>query len=182
MYSRDSIRRSATTFAVAGLLCCLAAPAVAADKGFKFERDVDFDQYRKFDWIATAEKPADSPLSIGGEVDTAIRNAIDQQLQAQGYEPALAADADFLVSFDGALESVTDFDGLRRDIRPGVAWVIEGSVQSYNRGTLMITVYDAETEKLVWSGWTTEKVKNRDHPEEQVGRAVRRLLKKFPPK
>ena len=161
---------------------CLLPAAFAKDTGVRFERDVACSKYQTYDWVDPVAKPEGSPLAVGGEIDTAIRNAVDRQLRKQGFEEATDGEADFLVSFDGAMESVTDFDGLRRDVTPGVAWVMEGTVNSYNRGTLIISVRDGESEKIVWSAWTTEKVKNPEHGEKQVDKAVRKLLRKFPPK
>ncbi|MEE8522725.1 MAG: DUF4136 domain-containing protein [Thermoanaerobaculia bacterium] len=174
--------RQALAVSIAACLFLLAAGAAAKDSGVKFERDADFSKYAKYGWSEPAKKPESSPLAVGGTLDTKVRNAIDRQLKAQGFEPAIDDDPDFLISFDGAMESVTDFDGLRRDIAPGVAWVIEGSVNSYNRGTLIISVRDGDSEKIVWSAWTTEKVKDPANPGKQVDRAVKKLLKRFPPR
>ena len=172
--------RCLAILAGASLLLCSAA--AAKDTGVRFERGADFSGYRTWDWAAVLKKPEGSPMAVGGALDTEIRNAIERQFQGQGFEPALDAEPDFLVSFDGAMESVTDFDGLRHDISPGVAWVMEGSFNSYSRGTLIISILDGKSEKIVWSAWTTEKVKNPEHPEKQIDRAVKKLLKKFPPR
>ncbi len=175
-------RRLAYVAVIASCLFLVASGAVAKDTGVRFERDADFSDYSTYDWSEPEAKPEGSPLAVGGALDTKIRNAIDARLQAQGFEPAIDEEPDFIVSFDGAMETVTDFDGLRRDITPGVAWVMEGSINSYGRGTLIITIRDGETEMVVWSAWTTEKVKDPDNPDRQVGRAVKKLLKKFPPR
>ncbi len=127
-------------------------------------------------------KPEGSPLAAGGALDVKLRNAIERQLESQGFEPAVDGDPDFLVSFDGAMESVASSDAMHHDIRPGIAWVMEGSVNSFSRGTLIITVRDGKSQTVVWSAWTTEKVKDPGNPDKQVDRAVKKLLKRFPPR
>ena len=120
-------------------------------------------------------------MAEGGATRARVRDAIDRQLRAQGYEPAADGEPDFLVSFDGAMESVTDFEGLREEITGGITFVMEGGINSYRRGTLMITIRDAGSDKTVWNAWTTEKVKDPENPGKQIDKAVRKLLKKFPP-
>lgn len=162
-----------------GLLAC---PAVAKDSGIKFDLDADLSGYKTYSVLANPDKPEGSPLAVGGATDTKIRNAIDKELRNQGFEPAIDYEPDFLISFDGAMEQVTDFDGLRHEISGSVTWVMDGAHNSFNRGTLVISIQDAASENTVWSAWTTEKVKDPRNPDRQIGRAVKKLLKKFPPK
>jgi hypothetical protein len=59
---------------------------------------------------------------------------------------------------------------------------MEGGINTYRRGTLLITILDASGEREVWSAWTTEKVKAPQHNEKQINNAVKKLLRKFPPR
>ena len=170
--------------AMAAAVLCLALPGLlaAADNGMKFERDADFSGYESYGWIEHKKRPEGSPLAVGGALDTKIRNAIDKQLAAQGFTPAIDGKPDFLVSFDGAMEQITDIQSDRYQIATGVAWVAEGDINSYRKGTLVISVSDAETGNRVWHAWTTQKVKDPRNPGKQVDKAVRKLLSKFPPR
>ena len=164
------------------VLVGLAVAGVAvAENGVKFDRDADFSGYRVYDWIEQKKRPEGSPLAVGGTLDTKIRNAIDRQLAAQGFEPAIDQEADFLVAFDGALEQVTDIQAERYEIASGVSWVAEGDITSYGKGTLIITILDAGTEKTVWSAWTRKKVKNPGSSDKRIDKTVKQLLSKFPP-
>lgn len=161
----------------------LSGVAIAAEKhGMEFDRDADFSAYHTYDWLEKKQRPAGSPLAVGGALDTKIRNAIDKQLAAQGFGPVLEGEPDFLVSFDGAMEQITDIQSDRYEIATGVAWVAEGDINSYRRGTLIISISDAETGKRVWSAWTRKKVKNPKTPGAQVDKVVKKLLSKFPPR
>ncbi len=178
-------RQLFTAAALGGLW--LALPAIAAagkNSGTKFDPAADFSGYGTYDWVEeTKRQPEDSPLALGGPADTAIRNSIDRQLAAQGFSPATGGEADFLVTYDGALIPVTDIEGLRHDIGGGVSWVMDGSIRSYQKGTLLIEVRDAGTGETVWSAWTEEKVRDPENPDQgRVDRIVKKLLKKFPPK
>lgn len=155
----------------------------AADRGTTFDRSADFSTYETYEWVAANPKsPEGSPLSLGAEGDTLIRNAIERELVARGFRQAIDEDPDFLVTFDGALQPVTEFEGQRRQLAEGVAWVVDGNINSYQKGTLVITFTNPRTKKPVWSAWTTEKVKNPDRPKKQIDKSVRKMLRKFPPK
>ncbi len=154
---------------------------VAADHGMKYDRKADFSGYQTYDWVEHKQRPEGSPLAVGGALDTKIRNAIDRQLAAQGFRQAIDQEPDFLVSFDGAMEQVTDIEANRRQIASGVSWVVDGDINSYRKGTLIIAVEDAGTGKSVWSAWTRNKVKDPQNPDKQIDKTVKKLLRKFPP-
>ena len=164
-------------------LVLLAGSADAASRGCKYDPEVDCSAYKTYDWQPEERRQVeDSPLALGGSADTLIRNAIDEQLRSQGFELVGDGEPDFLVSYDGALEPVTDFEGYRRELASGVSWVVEGNVSSYTRGTLVITIHEPGRETPVWSSWTTETIKNPGQPEKQIRKVVRKLLRRFPPR
>lgn len=174
-----TIRQRVALWAVGGIL--VPGLLTAAEHGMKYDRKADFSSYETYDWIEQKKRPEGSPLAVGGAIDTKIRNAIDKQLAAQGFRPSIDDKADFLVSFDGAMEQVTDIEANRRQIASGVAWVVAGDINSYRKGTLIIAVSDAETGKSVWSAWTRNKIKDPQNPDKQIDKAVKKLLSKFPP-
>lgn len=166
---------------VIGLSFALTGPGAAADSGVKFDREADFSRYETYDWIEQKKRPEGSPLAVGGAIDTKIRNAIDRHLTARGFRPAIDQEPDFLISFDGAMEQVTAIEANRRQIAAGISWVVEGDINTYRTGTLIIAVSDAGTGRSVWSAWTRSKIKDPQNPDKQIDRAVKRLLNRFPP-
>ena len=170
-----------TVFHVLLVVLVLPGLALAGENGMEFDRDADFSSYQTYDWIEHKKKPEGSPLAVGGALDTKIRNAIDRQLAAQGFQPAVE-EPDFLVAFDGAMEQITDIQADRYEIASGVAWVAEGDINTYRKGTLIISISDAGSGKRVWSAWTRNKIKNPKNPDDRINRAVKKLLGKFPPR
>ena len=179
MQQRQTIVRWVVSAAVLGLV--VPVWLAAAENGVKFERDVDFSGYETYDWIEQKQRPEGSPLAVGGALDTKIRNAIDRQLADQGFRPAIDEEPHFLVSFDGAMEQITDIQSDRYQIASGVSWVAEGDINSYRKGTLVISITDADSGNRVWHAWTTRKVKDPRNPGKQVDKVVKKLLSKFPP-
>ena len=178
------MKRTTRCRVAVGILFSLmsVAPAAAAENGMKFDRDADFSGYRSYGWVEHKKRPEGSPLAVGGALDTKIRNAIDSRLAAQGFRPAIDEEPDFFVSFDGALEQVTDIEANRRQIVSGVSWVVDGDISSYRKGTLIISISDSETGKSVWSAWTRNRIKNPQYPDKQIDKAVKKMLARFPPR
>ncbi len=165
----------------------LATPAVAKDLGTKYDKNADFSTYKTFKWDQESQKPRGPRVSPGGDVDLMIREHATAALQASGLT-ASEEEADLLVGYDAAaievmnVESVTNYEARRQQPMGGIDWVMDGTMSSYVDGTLVITLTDAKTGKTVWTGWTTEKIKNVSNPHKQVRKMVRKLLGRFPPK
>ncbi len=57
-------------------------------------------------------------------------------------------------------------------------------VREYLRTTLILDIFDAQTDELIWRGWTSADLARNPRPEKVrkfVDAAVRKILKKFPP-
>ena len=162
-------------------LSAATSPAGAKDHGTKYDRDADFSGLETFGWDeARTVRPEQGRMAQGNDVDVMIREAIQKQLESQGFRFDADA-ADFLVTYDTALVPVTTVESERREITAGVSWVFDGTIQSYMEGTLVLTIYDAGTDKPIWSGWTEGKIKDPQNPEKQIKKVIKQLLGRFPP-
>ena len=46
-------------------------------------------------------------------------------------------------------------------------------------GTLTITMIDAKTDKVIWQGWTTEEVNNKNLTSKEIQNGIRNIFRKF---
>ena len=46
-------------------------------------------------------------------------------------------------------------------------------------GTITLTMIDADTDKTIWQGWTTDRLNNRKFSNEEVEKNVKNIFKKF---
>lgn len=46
-------------------------------------------------------------------------------------------------------------------------------------GTLTITMIDAKTDKVIWQGWTTEEVDNKNLTRKEIQNGVKNIFRKF---
>lgn len=138
---------------------------------------VDFAKYRTF---AQAPAPTEAPRGMPGySAITAerIQTAIARELTAKGLRRT-DADSDLLVAFTVSGEPQTEVWGTG-----GWGWYgPPGSVTTthYVKGTLVINVYDARQEKLVWHGWGTKDVFEPKGDEQSIREAVQAVLARYP--
>ena len=155
-------------------------PAGATKVNVKYA-DADYGSWKT--WAFADNPEQDAALEKAGrtEIRERVKAAIAERLEAQGYEQAEDGKADFRVAIDGTMSDVFDVQDIHRQISNHVAFVMEGGTNSYREGTLMIRLIDAENDRAVWTGWITERVDNPKKMESKVGKAVKRILRKFPP-
>ena len=56
------------------------------------------------------------------------------------------------------------------------------TVQDYKVGTLVVDMYDARNKHLIWRGSASDTLsKDPEHNEKNLGKAVDKMFKKFPP-
>lgn len=185
MFRRSIAPRSVGAPVVAlVLLLATAAPAAAMEVGHKQDAAYDFSALHTFDWLPRSDA---SPVRPGGEVDRQIRAAVEERLAKKGFEPARQGGADFLLHYDAGLQERVDVSGAERHLHAGdgprvtFAWEEGEQARIYSEGSLVIEVVDAETREVVWAGWATDVAKEPDRLRKRVDKAVKKILKPFPP-
>ena len=177
----------------------------------KVDRDesADFSKYRTYQWVA----PDSIPLVRGriseaapGEkqIDSRIRAAIEQELQAKGLSKQDGQSSDLLINYLG----LVTFRSLDTEASPAKGptkaspakdateglityehWKVlhEGVEEGYiaREGTLTVDIVDAKTNRLVWRGSATDVVNEPVTGPQQlaalkkIDEAVRQLFQKF---
>ena len=189
-----------------GFIGLVMAVAVAAGTGTVTAADltVDFDMkfmfagLRTWRWhpdgagdVKLAVSRDDDPKAVQATVDPIIVPAVERELTANGLVRG-DGDTDFFLHYY-ALVTVGESRQVQGQFLPAVAnWgvppVLLGnstSLEIYPVGTLVIDVTAVATKQVVWRGVARKKLDvNRSGPQRrtEIEKAVRKLLKKFPPK
>ena len=190
-----------------GLIGLVIAVAVAIGTGTQAattDLTVDFDMKFAFAGLKTwrwhpdgsgdvklAVSRDDDPKAVAATVDPIIVPAIERELKTNGLVRG-DGDTDFFLHYY-ALVTVGESRQVQGQFLPAVAnWgvppVLLGnstSLEIYPVGTLVIDVTAAATRQVVWRGVARRKLDvNRSGVERrtEIERAIRELLKKFPPK
>ena len=170
------------------LVLCIALlfPAVlSAEKfGVDFDPSYDFSGLKRYQWKTHPKMEADPALAeraIAGDIVMSEGNEI---LMGRGYVPDDFTPQFYMTFFvEGRLENNPITVGSSWYYGPGTAWA---SYETFNRqyvdGTLVIDIVDAESEQLVWRAYYSDKITNWKGRDKKISKAVKKALKKFPPK
>lgn len=155
------------------------------------DNDADFSDYRLFTWVSDdpmimpeGGNPRVSPLNR-----QRIINAIEEELQRNGFDKAVEGqEADFAVAFTVGTRERIDYDSYPRAYhsswywRPSY-WDYEIRARTYEEGMLAIDIFDEDTRKPVWHGFTQKRItsSDRSNPAPVIREAVTAILAKFPP-
>jgi len=186
-----SFLKLATASAALVLLAACSSYAVKYD----FDPAANFTGYRSFAWYAASKKAQGKGSGQDPFLDKRVRAAVEQQLQAKGYRLEAQGEPDLLVTFYPVFRnkrvraSTTVGFGGGGWARPwgyGIGTRFTTSeVHNYREGTIILELVDSRSNQLVWQGSAEGALTRQDDPkdaQEQINRAVRDLLDKFPPK
>lgn len=183
-------------YACAALLAFTIA-ACAAPVYVEKDNSVDLKNYRTYMWIDTRYNQNDNTIRPAAYRDLTVRNAANTELRNAGWAE-VSTDPDLLISYDVLVQNNT---ARRSDpvytqsftrtyynprLRRWNTIYYPSQFVGYNsydvpvnEGTITITITDANTDKVVWQGWTTEDLNyNRITPEE-ISASVQNIFSKL---
>jgi Domain of unknown function (DUF4136) len=179
---------------VVGLLTIGATRGVAQDVRYDFDKDKDFSKYKTYKWVAI--KDTDQPDQLTAK---ALMSAVDAQLATKGLTRTDGDDADLYIAYQTAVGTEKQFTSYNTGWGYGPGWgagwygygggmtstTTYGSTSTVYVGQLDLSMYDPHTKQLVWRGTASKTLDPKAKPEKKeknINKAVKKLLKNFPPK
>ena len=166
---------------VAGLLAS-CAPAVTVK--YDYDPKVNVRQFSTYRIEADRQRNADP--SVGGNLNQRrIADALDQSLKARGYKPAQGGNADLVIRFFADSRDRQQIQS-NNNWSPYWGWWGPGSNQVYSRNyeenRIVVNVYDARTNDIIWQGWATGQLNQRKERERDAAfrESVVSIMKNFP--
>lgn len=175
--------------AVAGALLTGCASVAHVEK----DDTVNFSNYKTYGWTAASEQGAKEK----NLADRKTRAAIDAELAKQGWRE-VKNNPDVLVSYDILVERNEKQSNNALYSRPYVRpffnpytrrWAsiyypsqflgYANVPRTVREGTLTVTMTDAKTDKMVWQGWTTDEVNNKNLTSKEIQASVKSIFRKF---
>jgi hypothetical protein len=170
-------------------LAALALVAGACAAGLQYTHDFDpganMTAYRTYIW---ATPPAENGRGMNPLVERRVIAAIDQQLQAKGYQLSTTGEADFAVNFLLTTSEQTDYStyytgmGYRGGWYGGMGTSTTRAYTTTN-GTLIVDIFDFRSRELVWRGTAAGTVEQNASPEQRdmrIQEAAAGILGPFP--
>jgi len=173
-----AVRYTALLCAILIGSCCLV---LAQDVKYNYAEGTDFTKFKTYKWTDVHGGTHPDPL-----INDQIIAAIDSQLALKGLTKSDSEKVDMLVDYQVAVTQETQWtaSGMRGGVRYGGGMGTATS-SAINIGTLVVDLYDAAAEKLVWRGDATKTLNPSKDPEKNkknLNKAVEKLMKKYPPK
>ena len=176
---------------IAVLIALVATPVAAQKVHVDYDKSVDFDSFQTFAWQA----PKDSSLAEENPLmDSRIQSAIESQLTTGGLRED-TQNPDLYVTYHCSTKEEVRFNTTSMGYGYGGGWGYDpywggaggmgmGSstttAHTYERGSLVIDMWDANTNKAVFRGTAEAVVKGKpEAAAKQIDKAVTKIVKKF---
>lgn len=169
------------------LLTLVALPAAAQSVQVDYDRSVDFEKFRSFAWAETPQTSirGESPLT-----HSRIKNAIEHYLAEDGLIED-TEQPDVYVTYHTSSKEEVRFNTSSFGAGYGAGWgwdpywgggmtTSTTTMHSYERGSLIIDLWDAETKEMIWRGTASAVVSpNPEKQEKQINKAVKKMVDTF---
>ena len=179
---------------LSGLLLAGCASVAHVEK----DDSVNFSTYHTYTWVDAKESKNDSAKTkVSDLTERKIKDAVNAELAKTGWRESKHK-PDVLISYDVVVDR-----GVKEDTDPVYSmpftryiynpynrrWIsiyypsqfmgYDRNQRSVKEGTVTISVIDAQTEKTVWQGWTTDEVNSQNLTSKEIQNAVKSIFRKF---
>jgi hypothetical protein len=156
-------------------LAMLLVPTVVTARKIQndFDTGVDFSNYTTYAWRQGSRAPS---------FHEQVVRAVDAELSAK-YLRRIQANPDLYVVYHGSAQEMS-FNMNEHGYSYGPQWQWGGgiksdtAVQTYPKGTLVVDIWEAKTQRLIWRGVATNVV---DKGAAKVTEEIQKMFLKYPP-
>lgn len=180
-------------FGIAAILFTSCASVAHIEK----DDSADFSKYKTYSWIEKENTEKKSQDKKNDLVEKNIRTAVNKELAEEGWRET-KSNPDILLSYDVLVERTTRQQNDPVYSRPFTRTFYNPYSRRFfnvyypsrfvgyddydmpvKEGTVTITMTDADTEKMVWQGWTTGQVNSRNVTSKELQNSVKSIFRKF---
>jgi Domain of unknown function (DUF4136) len=157
------------------LVCLVSTVALAQQVSVNYNHNASFSQYHTYAW--------------GGNNTNAIKNSILAQVAQQDINSALQGKGLQMVQENQNPDLILTASGGEREQTSWNAWGMRGigggmggiSPQQNVEATMIVSLYDAKQQSLVWRGFAQNTLNNNGNKnQEMVQKAVQKMFKQWP--
>ena len=165
-------------FAPVGIALLFAAASFAQDVKTNYDHGADFSRYKTFSW----EK-----VQIANPVwADRIKAAIAADLAKEGWRPVESGGDIAVIALE--MDEMHQTLNTYYDAFGGI-WSWKGgytdfttTIDTYQVGTLVVDLFDANSKKLVWRGSSSKSLSNKsDKNLKNLDKGVQKMFEHFPP-
>ena len=163
-----------------GLMLLLACVSFAQHVKTDYDHNANFGQYKTYSWEKVQTK---DPLLVDR-----IKSAVNTALAGKGWTEGPSGGEVEVFAIETTQNQQTldtfynGFGGGRRWGGFGGFGDATTTVETYKVGTLVVDLFDAKTEKLIWRSSSSDTLSdNPDKNTKNLGKGVNKMFQHFPP-
>ena len=163
--------------------------AFAQDVRYNFDKSANFSGFKTYKWVVIKDAQPLPDLA-----DRQVKSAVDAELSKKGLSKSESDTADLYIGYQagvGTEKQYTSFDtGWGYGPGWGGGWygggggMTTGSTSTIYVGQLVVDMYAATPQQLIWRGVVSKTLDKNAKPEKQqknLAKSVTKLLKNYPP-
>jgi hypothetical protein len=176
-------KRGALAWVIAAATVWLAAGCATMSVSSYARAAVDARSLRTYEWGSPDTWSTGDPrLDNNRFFDERVRARVDEQLAQRGFEKSASGPADLLVHYHASVSQEIDLRQHDRTTADRADHEYEPFI--YDKGTLVIDVFDRRTGTLIWRGWAEGSIDgvidNQRLMESRIDEAVAKILARLP--
>ena len=183
-----------SAFVLSGFMLASCASTAHIEK----DETTDFSNYKTFAWVDKDGEGNQDGNKSNDLAEQKIKEAVQKELEKSAGWKETKNKPDVLLSYDVLVEKGIKENSNPVYSRPFTRVVYNPYTRRYGtiyypsefvgyerdqrtikEGTVTISMIDAKADKMVWQGWTTEEVNNKNLTGKEIEAAVRSIFKKF---
>lgn len=159
--------------------------------------NANLNNYKTYMWVDTRSGENDNTARAASYADISVHNAVNEALRNAGWRE-VNENPDALVSYDILVERTTERQSdavysqpftrsyFNPRTRRWVSFYYPSQFLGYQtyevpvkEGTITISIIDAQSDKAIWQGWTTENMNYSRFTDDEIHRSVKNIFRKF---
>ncbi len=177
------------------LLLATIAPGCSTPAYVERDANLNLSDYKTYMWVDTRANENDASARATAFADIGVHNSVNAELQNWGWSE-VTGNPDVFVSYDVLVESNVDVQSDPVYSQPYSRVYYNPYTRRWStiyfpsqflgyqeyrvpvrEATLTITMMDADTDKKVWQGWTTERLSSNGIRDLDVRKGVRNIFR-----
>jgi hypothetical protein len=176
--------------ALSTLLLLAISCAFGQDVRYNFDKDTNFSKFKTYKWVILKDAPTANDL-----VTKQLKDTVDAELATKGLTKVDDDTANLFIGYQAGVGQEKQFTSFSSDWGYGGGWyrggwygpgggMTTGSTSTIYVGQLVLDMYDSANRDLVWRGVASKTLDSKAKPDKQeknLAKAVKKLLKNYPP-
>jgi hypothetical protein len=162
------------------------SPFVYSQVDSDYDRSVDFSKYKTYDFGPGTVIKDGVTQGSDNLLDQKVNSAVENELNAKGLRRT-SDNPDLLITYVAGAHEKTELESAPGYAGPGYYggwWDYSWNnfwVRTYEEGTLLIDLKDAETNQLVYRVYGVDELKKPEKRQKQIDKIAKKGFKDFPP-